>query len=160
MLIPYYHYIPISFDMKNLQKSIDYLIFDDKFALTVANNGFLFAANELRIEEVYCYYGFMFKKYSKLLDFKPEKAINAILLSDDQLNFGFNIYSDEQIIADKERKDWEKYMTNQNNLKTNNSKINKPKSKTKIKTTKTEKKNNDNNVNNNNKNKKKKKKNM
>lgn len=72
-LKPWIHYIPIEANSSK-EKLLEILQFvknNDDIAKEIAENGYNFIWNNLKLSDVRCYWKKLIKKYSKLLTFKP-----------------------------------------------------------------------------------------
>jgi len=77
---PWVHYIPVK--SKASKEEIEELLLfakeNDAFAKKIAQQGFDFITNHLRMEDVSCYWKNLLKSYSRLLKFKPERNTKFI----------------------------------------------------------------------------------
>lgn len=72
-LKPWIHYIPIEANSSK-EKLLEILQFvknNDDIAKEIAENGYNFIWNNLKLSDVRCYWKKLIKKYAKLLTFKP-----------------------------------------------------------------------------------------
>lgn len=80
-MIPWYHYIPVEFDMKDTVYLIDFFERYPDIAKRIANNGHEFIKNNLDFEAIRCYWRDLLLEYSKLLNYQiPEKPKNSIVI--------------------------------------------------------------------------------
>ncbi|XP_035204734.1 protein O-glucosyltransferase 1-like [Stegodyphus dumicola] len=72
-LKPWVHYIPVPNDMSNISDLLNFAKENDEVARKIAQRGFDFIWNHLKMEDVLCYWKNLLLKYAKLLKYKPEK---------------------------------------------------------------------------------------
>uniref|UniRef100_A0A0A9WEI7 O-glucosyltransferase rumi n=1 Tax=Lygus hesperus TaxID=30085 RepID=A0A0A9WEI7_LYGHE len=72
-LKPWYHYIPMesSASQNDYRSIIDFLKQEDSIAKEIANRGFTFIHDNLKLDDVKNYWKVLLKKYTKLLKFDP-----------------------------------------------------------------------------------------
>ncbi len=74
LLEPWYHYIPVDSDATEdqLQDLIEFAQNHQDEMETIAENGFEFIRDRLRMEDVECYWLGLIKSYAQKIDFKVE----------------------------------------------------------------------------------------
>ncbi|XP_057662574.1 O-glucosyltransferase rumi homolog [Diorhabda carinulata] len=72
-LKPWFHYIPIraNANKEEIQELLDFAVNNDEVAKEIAENGYNFIWNHLKLSDVRCYWKKLIKKYTKLLKYKP-----------------------------------------------------------------------------------------
>lgn len=68
---PWVHYIPVSSDLKEAKKLIQFAIENDDIAKAIARRGRKFILEHLRMSDVTCYWKELLTEYTKLLKYKP-----------------------------------------------------------------------------------------
>ncbi|GIY31852.1 protein O-glucosyltransferase 1 [Caerostris extrusa] len=72
-LKPWIHYIPLSTDLSNVMELINFAVENEDIAQAIAQRGFDFIWNHLKMEDIICYWENLLINYSKLLKYKPVK---------------------------------------------------------------------------------------
>uniref|UniRef100_A0A6P7FG27 O-glucosyltransferase rumi homolog n=1 Tax=Diabrotica virgifera virgifera TaxID=50390 RepID=A0A6P7FG27_DIAVI len=72
-LKPWVHYIPIKANAskQEIQEALEFAINNDDIAKEIAENGYKFIWNNLKMSDVRCYWKKLIKRYAKLLTYKP-----------------------------------------------------------------------------------------
>ncbi|CAG9863524.1 unnamed protein product [Phyllotreta striolata] len=72
-LVPWVHYIPVdsNADKKTIRELLEFVKNNDEVVREIAENGYNFIWNNLKMADVRCYWKRLIKKYAKLLTFKP-----------------------------------------------------------------------------------------
>lgn len=72
---PWYHYIPVegNASKEKLKEMIEFAMLHDDVVGEIAENGYNFIWNNLRLKEVNCYWKRLLKRYAKLLRYTPER---------------------------------------------------------------------------------------
>ncbi|CAD5110907.1 DgyrCDS269 [Dimorphilus gyrociliatus] len=78
---PWVHYIPVSTDLKEAEELINFVKENDKIAKEIANRGYEFIWNHLRMEDIECYWEKLLKRYAKLLKFKVKLDSSLIRIT-------------------------------------------------------------------------------
>ncbi|XP_033647466.1 protein O-glucosyltransferase 1-like [Asterias rubens] len=80
-LKPWVHYIPVSKDLKETRNLIEFAKANDQVARDIAKRGRDFIWNNLRMEDISCYWRKLLKEYSKLIKYKVvrNKELQQIL---------------------------------------------------------------------------------
>ncbi|XP_054709758.1 protein O-glucosyltransferase 1-like [Uloborus diversus] len=72
-LKPWVHYIPVTKDLSNVQDLLNFALENDNLAKAIADRGFDFIWNHLKMEDILCYWKKLLLDYSQLLRYKPVK---------------------------------------------------------------------------------------
>ncbi|XP_077862413.1 LOW QUALITY PROTEIN: protein O-glucosyltransferase 1-like [Saccoglossus kowalevskii] len=72
-LKPWVHYIPVRKDLSNVKELIEFVKENDNVAKEIAERGFQYIWDHLRMEDVECYWKKLLLEYSKLLKYKPKR---------------------------------------------------------------------------------------
>ncbi|XP_033866236.3 protein O-glucosyltransferase 1-like [Acipenser ruthenus] len=80
-LKPWVHYIPVKQDLSDLGELLQFVKENDNFAQKIAKRGHQFILDNLRIEDVTCYWERLLTEYSKLLTYQPKKKNNYIQIT-------------------------------------------------------------------------------
>ncbi|GIY60215.1 protein O-glucosyltransferase 1 [Caerostris darwini] len=72
-LKPWIHYIPLSTDLSNVMELINFAVENEDIAQAIAQRGFDFIWNHLKMEDIVCYWENLLINYSKLLKYQPVK---------------------------------------------------------------------------------------
>ncbi|XP_003383040.2 PREDICTED: protein O-glucosyltransferase 1-like isoform X2 [Amphimedon queenslandica] len=80
-LKPWIHYVPLTTDTVDIQDMIDFVKDNDDIAKSIAVRGFEFVWNNLRPEDVECYWKRLLIEYSKLLLWTVDKERDYSLIS-------------------------------------------------------------------------------
>ncbi|XP_028656547.1 protein O-glucosyltransferase 1 [Erpetoichthys calabaricus] len=75
-MAPWVHYIPVKPDLSDLRDLLKFVKENDKLAHEIAKRGQQFVLENLRMEDVSCYWEKLLIEYSKLLTYHPEKKKN------------------------------------------------------------------------------------
>lgn len=77
---PWIHYIPVEANAskEKLKEIIEFAVAHDGIAKEIAENGYKFVWNYLRLREVTCYWRRLLKRYAKLLKYKPERDLDLM----------------------------------------------------------------------------------
>lgn len=69
----WYHYVPVpaNASKKVIRELVEFVTANDEVAKRIAQNGFDFVWNHLRMTDVNCYWKKLLQEYAKLLKFKP-----------------------------------------------------------------------------------------
>lgn len=80
-MIPWYHYVPVpsQASQEELKDLILFVKTHPLIAKSIANNGYNFIKENLRMIDVENYWFALLKSYSKLLDFKLESPNHSFL---------------------------------------------------------------------------------
>lgn len=72
---PWIHYIPVEANAskEKLKEIIEFAMAHDDIAKEIAENGYKFVWDNLKMREVTCYWRRLLKRYAKLLKYKPER---------------------------------------------------------------------------------------
>ena len=70
-LIPYVHYVPISFDGTDIAQKVEWARQHDKALSAIASNAQSFAKSHLNDDHVSCYWHRLLVRYAALQSFKP-----------------------------------------------------------------------------------------
>lgn len=82
-LKPWVHYIPIraNASKQEIRDLIEFVKDNDAVAKKIADNGFKFIWNHLRMKDINCYWKKLLQKYAKLLKFEPELDSDLIKIT-------------------------------------------------------------------------------
>jgi len=72
-LKPWVHYIPIETDLDNARDLIEFAKTNDEVVKAVAERGYQFIKDHLRMQDVRCYWKKLLKNYAKLIQWKPKR---------------------------------------------------------------------------------------
>ncbi|XP_031559998.1 protein O-glucosyltransferase 1-like [Actinia tenebrosa] len=70
-LKPWVHYIPVKTDLSDARDLLEFAIANDNVAQQIAERGYTFIKEHLRMPDIRCYWKRLLKKYAKLLKWKP-----------------------------------------------------------------------------------------
>lgn len=77
-LKPWIHYIPVPNNMANVQELLEFAKENDKVVKKIAERGRYHVWHHLRMKDVTCYWKKLLLRYSKLLNYKPQRDKNLI----------------------------------------------------------------------------------
>ncbi|XP_058944033.2 protein O-glucosyltransferase 1 [Pocillopora verrucosa] len=72
-LKPWVHYIPVQTDLNNARDLIEFAKENDEVAKGMAERGYQFIKDHLRMKDVKCYWKKLLKNYAKLMQWKPKR---------------------------------------------------------------------------------------
>lgn len=83
-LKPWIHYIPVraNANKEEIQELLDFAVNNDEIVKEIAENGYNFIWNHLKLSDVRCYWKKLIKRYSKLLKYKPTLDNNLIEITE------------------------------------------------------------------------------
>lgn len=72
-MIPWFHYIPVNTNanQKQIKELIEFAMDNDEIGREIAENGYNFIWNHLKLKDVFCYWRKLLEKYAKLMKFTP-----------------------------------------------------------------------------------------
>ena len=80
-LRPWYHYVPVSTELEEVEYLLEFLQENDKLVRSIAENGRKFIEEHLRMEDVFNYWRRMLLTYSEFTSWKIVRNENYILVS-------------------------------------------------------------------------------
>ncbi|CAL1278038.1 unnamed protein product [Larinioides sclopetarius] len=79
-LKPWVHYIPVATDLSNVMELLSFSVERNDYAKAIAQRGFDFIWNHLKMDDILCYWENLLLNYAKLLKYKPERNNNFKLI--------------------------------------------------------------------------------
>ncbi|XP_015924940.3 protein O-glucosyltransferase 1 [Parasteatoda tepidariorum] len=70
---PWVHYIPLGTDLSSVSDLLNFATENDGIAKSIAERGFNFIWNHLKMEDILCYWENLLLEYAKLLRYKPKR---------------------------------------------------------------------------------------
>lgn len=79
---PWIHYIPVEANAskEKIREVLEFAMAHDDMAREIAENGYNFVWNNLRMKDVFCYWRRLLKRYGKLLSYQPQLRENMVEL--------------------------------------------------------------------------------
>ncbi|VDD94901.1 unnamed protein product [Enterobius vermicularis] len=88
-LIPWFHYVPVSAELENVEKLISFARNHDNLMETIGRRGQKFIKDHLKEDDVLCYWKLLLQNYTKLLRYVVVK--DNSLMKIDKENFDFSL---------------------------------------------------------------------
>ncbi|XP_070577537.1 protein O-glucosyltransferase 1-like [Ptychodera flava] len=80
-LKPWVHYIPVKKDLSDARDLIEFAMENDEVAQEIAEQGYNFIHDHLRMKDVECYWRKLLLEYAKLLQYKPKRHRELMLIN-------------------------------------------------------------------------------
>ncbi|XP_076344324.1 O-glucosyltransferase rumi homolog isoform X2 [Tachypleus tridentatus] len=75
---PWVHYIPVRNDLEDVRDLIDFSKENEEIVKEIAERGFQFVWNHLKMEDIQCYWEKLLIDYAELLQYKPERDLKLV----------------------------------------------------------------------------------
>nr|XP_037277396.1 O-glucosyltransferase rumi homolog [Rhipicephalus microplus] len=81
-LKPWVHYVPVSVDLNEVEKLLEFATENDEVVREIAERGYDFIWKHLRMEDVQCYWHKLLKKYASLLRYKVKRDKSLVRITE------------------------------------------------------------------------------
>ncbi|XP_068714571.1 protein O-glucosyltransferase 1-like [Montipora foliosa] len=75
-LKPWVHYIPVETHLNDVGELIEFAKANDNVVRAIAERGYQFIKDHLRMQDVQCYWKLLLKRYAKLMKWKPKRNLD------------------------------------------------------------------------------------